>query len=63
MLTAPDTELAEWRERIRCGNERMVREQQLSLIDEVVRLRRAIRRVEKQLLVATQMSLFQEEGK
>ncbi len=58
MLTAPDTELAEWRERVRVGRERLTREQQLSVIDEMLRLRRALRRVEKQLLAATQMNLF-----
>lgn len=58
MLTAPDTELAEWRDRIRQGSERPTREQQLSVIDEVIRLRRAIRRLEKQLLAATQNEPF-----
>lgn len=60
MLTAPDLELTEWRERIRLGADCMVREQQLSVLDEVVRLRRAVRRLEKQLLVATQRDLFQD---
>jgi len=62
VLTAPDTELAAWREAIRLGSTRMEREQQLSVLDELIRLRRAIRRLEQQLLVATQTSLFPEKG-
>jgi len=62
VLTAPDTELAAWREAIRLGAARMEREQQLSVLDELIRLRRSIRRLEHQLLVATQISLFPEKG-